>query len=460
VIFFCINFFWWILLLAALFVTPPGLNTRGSGFFDFAFVTLTAGNLLVALLFFTNPSKAMRVSLGILAVVLMVDMILILAVHQVRDEEGPAGISSVVWAFFIAVWCLIADRVVASAKAEEEERLTGRVETRHSLKEWLEILIATILLVAFIVMAVLMTATLILRSRDASLQWPGTRYRVDGEKYAVHLACVGNVTSTAGKKVPTVLLESGEQPSEYQLEKWMYSAFTNGTVQRYCYWDRPGYAFSDNAPSPHSAGMSASALSEVLAISGEQGPWILVSAGYGSIVSRIFASQHFHDIAGMMLIDPLHEDLLHRIGSPSAGFMIWAYGIISPLGLFRIPGALFKGRTREDRVYGISSFQSGKMIKARLQENLVANSLTRNEVGVARTIQDRDTPLVVVSSGIESRRDREWGQKQEESTKVTDNLVKWSVVNKAPHEVWRTYDGRQTMEKGLSKLIAAAKYEY
>lgn len=460
VIFFFLNFFWWILLLTALFVTPPGLNTRGSGFFDFAFVTLTAGNLLVALLFFTNPSRAMRVSLGVLALVLLVDMIIIVSVHRVRDEEGPAGITSVVWAFFISLWCLITDRVVARAKAEEEERLTGRVETRHSLKEWLEILIATILLIAFIVMAVLMTATLILRSTDAGLEWPGTRYRVDGEKYAVHLACVGNVTSTAAKKVPTVLLESGENPSELHLEKWLYGAFTNGTVQRYCYWDRPGYAFSDNAPSPHSAGMSASALSEALALAGEQGPWILVSAGYGSIVSRIFSSQHFRDIAGIMLIDPLHEDLLHRIGSPGTGFMIWAYGVISPLGIFRIPGALFRGRTREDRVYGKSAQQSGKMIKAHLQENLVANSLTKNEIGAARIIQESSTPLVVISSGIESRRDREWGQKQEESTKVTDNLIKWSVVNKAPHEVWRTYEGRETMEKGLSKLIAAAKYKY
>jgi len=169
----------------------------------------------------------------------------------------------------------------------------------------------------------------------------------------VHLACIGNVTSTAGKKIPTILLESGENPSEYQLEKWMYSALTNGTVQRYCYWDRPGYAFSDNAPSPHSAGMSASALAEVLALDGEQGPWILVSAGYGSIVSRIFASQHFRDIAGIMLVDPLHEDLLHRIGSASTGFMIWVYGVVSPLGISRIAGALFRGRTREDRVYGI-----------------------------------------------------------------------------------------------------------
>ncbi|OCK93627.1 uncharacterized protein K441DRAFT_677934 [Cenococcum geophilum 1.58] len=52
----------------------------------------------------------------------------------------------------------------------------------------------------------------------------------------------------------------------------------NSTISRYCYWDRPGYAWSDNAPSLHSAGVSADALSEALARAGEEGPWILVSA--------------------------------------------------------------------------------------------------------------------------------------------------------------------------------------
>jgi len=42
-------------------------------------------------------------------------------------------------------------------------------------------------------------------------------------------------------------------------------------------------------------------------------------------------------------------------------------------------------------------------------------------------------------------------------TKITDNLLDWSVVNKAPHQVWQTFDGRTEMEKGLKKLVAAAK---
>ncbi|KIW04156.1 uncharacterized protein PV09_04963 [Verruconis gallopava] len=458
IVFLAITFLWWVLLLVSIFVSPPKMHSRGSGFFDFSYTTLTVGNLVVALLFFANPSRAMRILTYLIGGLLLIDMIIIVAVGRLRQEEGWVGIASVVWATLISLWCAITDRVVAWGKKEEEERLTGRPETRRTLKEWLGVMISTIFLTIFVAIVVLMTATLIIRARDSSLEWHGDRIYVDGDKYQVHLACVGNVTyTTGGKRVPTVLLEAGEYPSEYDFENWAHASYRNGTIARYCYWDRPGYAWSDNAPSPHSAGMSARALSEALAKSGEEGPWILVSAGYGSLVSRIFSSTHIHDVAGIMLVDPLHEDLLSRIGSAGRGFVLWGYGILSPLGFQRIAGAIFKGRTREDRVYGKSAYQGGKFIKAQLQENLVAESLTKNDIASARNIQQRDTPLVVISSGIKVRTDKDWESKQEDMTKITDNLLSWSVVNKAPHEVWKTYDGRVEMEKGLKKLMKAWK---
>jgi hypothetical protein len=220
------------------------MQSRGSGFFDFSFTTLTTGNLLVALLFFSNPSKAMRTSTIIIAVFLLVDMIIILAVSRVRAEESWVGIASVIWATVIALWCAVTDRVVAWGKREEEERLTGRPETRRTLKEWLGVLLATTILIIYIIIVVLMTATLILRARDATLEMEGQRIYVDGHKYQVHLACVGNVTrSSAGKRSPTVLLEAGEFPAELDFENWTFNSYQNGTIDRYCYWDRPGYAW-------------------------------------------------------------------------------------------------------------------------------------------------------------------------------------------------------------------------
>lgn len=458
VLFMMITFVWWVLLLVSIFVSPPGLHTRGSGFFDFAYTTLSLGLLLNALLFFANPSKAMRIGQGVIALFLLIDLIIIVSVGRLRMEEGPPGIASVVWAFLIAAWCVVTDRVVAWGKAEEEERLTGRAETRHTLKEWLAILTATIILSIYALIAIFFTATLVIRSRDATLDAPGDRINVDGGKYAVHLACVGNATVDAlGQKVPTVLLESGEEPTEFDFEHWVYAAQQNGSIGRYCFWDRPGYGWSDNAPSPHSAGMSANVLAEALAISGEKGPFILVSAGYGSIVSRIFSAHNFRDVAGLLLVDPLHEDLLApRIGSPARGFSLWGWGILSPLGVQRVLGSLFNGQTREDRVYGYAAIQGGKLLKARLQENLVAASFSRSDVGQARTVQREaapETPLVVVSSGKVIAKDSSWEEYQRDLTNLTAKCLAWDVVKDAGHQVWRSEEGRKVLVKRLEELI-------
>ncbi len=449
-----ISFLWWVLLLVSIFVSPPMMNSRGSGFFDFSYTTLTIGNLLVAILFFSVPSKAMEWGSLVVAAFLLIDMIIIVAVPRLRVEEGWVGIASVVWATVIALYNVLTDRVVAWGKKEEEERLTGRQESRRTLREWCAVLTASVIMVIMVIVAVLLTATLILRSRDAGLAPPGKRYFVDGDKYQIHLACMGNVTyNSEGKRNPTILLEGGEDPVEDTFENWVFDAFKNGTIDRYCYYDRPGLAWSDNAPSPHSARMTTTALSEALARAGEEHPWILVSAGVGGIYSRIFASNNRHEVTGIMLIDTLHEDLLYKIAQPGRGFILWARGVISPLGYDRLFGAIAKGRKPEDRIYGRSAYQGGKYIKAKLQENLVANSLTKDDVSQARNIQNEKTPLVVISSGINVRKDNEWERKQRDLTKITNNLLSWDVVNAAPHDVWKTLAGRQILEKRLGELV-------
>lgn len=450
---------WWILLLVSMFVSPPGLHSRGGGFFDFAYTTLTAMNLVVLLLFFSAPSKAAQITCLVTAVLLLFDMIMILAVPRLRIEEGWVGIASVVWALIVAIWVIITDRVVAYGKREEEERLTGRSETRRTLKEWLAVGTSEIVLIAVTAAVVCMSATLIIRSRDSSYHEQGHRYFVDGDKYQVHLYCGGPPVGDAPRNngLPTVLFEAGEQPFSQSMELLANKMVANFTIDRFCFYDRPGFGWSDNAPSPFSAGMDADVLSEALARAGEKGPWVLVSAGVGSIYSRIFSSRHGTEVEGLLLIDPLHEDLLGRIGASHRGFMLWLRGVLSPLGIDRILGTLFKGRTIVDRIYGRSAYQTGKYIKAKLQENLVADSLTKNEVISSRAIQNKDTPLVVVSSGVEMRVDSQWEKSQRDLTHLTRKLIGWDVIEGAPHEVWRTWQGEDAIEKRLGELVRAAR---
>ena len=435
------------------------IHPRGSGFFAFSYTTLATGYLVLGLLFFAVPSKPMTIWGITLAGLLLVDMLIILAVPRIRLEEGWVGIASVVWVTLISIYQVVQNRAVAWGKKAEEERLTGREETRRSLREWVAVFAETILLAVMAIATVLFTATLIMRAFDAGLEPPGERYLVHGDSYQVHLACVGNKTAEHSNS-PSILLEGDHGPVEHTLQPFIDDVYNRGSISRYCYWDRPGLGWSDNAPSPHSAGMSVDVLAEALGRAGETGPWILVSGGVGSLHSRLFAGRNLLEVRGIFMIDPLHEAYLGDLGRPGRGFLLWLRGIVSPLGLDRLAGAIVRGRSRQDRVVGRSAYQSGKYIKAKLQESLVAVTMTAAEVETARHVPMGHAPVVVVSSGQQIRKDSLWSKRQEDLSHVTDNLLSWDVVEDAPHEVWTTGQGREILEKRLKELVHKSKADH
>ncbi|KAM3509499.1 hypothetical protein MY10362_000579 [Beauveria mimosiformis] len=447
------TFLWWVLVLVSTFATLPGFHVRGGGFYAYGFTSLALANMLFTLLFFEIPSRPVRILSLVMAFVLMVDMIILLAVQKTRYEEGWVGVVSVSWALLLSLWTILVDRTVKWGKAEEEERLTGRAETRRTLGEWLAVLLSSVGYTVMVVASVLIALTIILRALDAKFAPPGKLYWVDSGKYRIHVYCRGNVTAFDGSPQTTVLFEGGERPVEDGLWQFANEALDNGSIGRYCFADRPGIAWSDTAPSPLSAGFAVDALSEALAAAGERGPWVLTSAGIGSLYSRVFSARHGRDVRGILLIDPLHEDLLGRLASPTHGFLLWLRGIVSPLGLDQLPGALFRGRTSQDRVYGRSVQQTSKHIFARLQENLVLGSFTRRDVGSSRQIQDRSVQLAVVSSGKHIKEDHAWEAKQRDLTKLTDKLLQWDIVDEAPPHVWQSAAGRDRLEKRLRQLL-------
>jgi hypothetical protein len=243
-----VSFLWWTAQLVSTFVTPPGFHARGGGFFGFSYASVALVVLIVSLAFFSAPSKSSRILTFVMIVLLMVHMITILAVESTRHEEAWVGVASVVWALLMAIWVLVAGYTVQWGKTEEEERLTGRPETRRTVLEWTEVTLETIALSALSAVLVLMTCTLVLRAVDASLAPPGQRYWVDDDKYQIHVHCYGNRTDTLGGPVRTVLFEAGEDPAEYGLWQFADNAVRNGSISRYCFADRPGVAWVGTSP--------------------------------------------------------------------------------------------------------------------------------------------------------------------------------------------------------------------
>jgi hypothetical protein len=234
---------WWTLMLVSAFVTPPGLHARGSAWFAFSYASLAMSTLVVTLLFFAAPSKAARVLSILMAALMGLDVIVLLAVDKTRHEEVWVGVASVVWALLMSVWALFADRTVQWGKHEEEERLTGRIETRRTVAEWAQVVMSTIALGIMAACLTLMTCSLVLRALDAKLAPPGDMYWVDEDQYQMHLYCHGNKTDARGNEMPTVLLEGGEDPVEDGLWQFAENAVKNGSISRFCFADRPGIAW-------------------------------------------------------------------------------------------------------------------------------------------------------------------------------------------------------------------------
>jgi pimeloyl-ACP methyl ester carboxylesterase len=349
---------------------------------------------------------------------------------------------------FISIWAIITDSVVEHGKAEEEERLTGRAETRKSLREWCSIFFGSGLFAVFLVASVLMMCNLSILARDATLEAPGQRIWIDNGGYNLHLYCsptIGNPLPRANGSMPTVLIETGSAPALGRMESWVKQ-----TQYRYCYYDRPGFGFSDAAPSPLSAGMAVDALSEALTKSNETGPWVVAAHAVGGIYGRIFAARHVAEVRGLLLVDTLPESLLGRIGNPGRGFALWLRGVISPLGLQQLWGAVILRRGREDRVYGREAGCGGKALKARLQEALAVR-WTANEVEAANGILGGRMKTVVVSSGDRMKRDSQWAEGQ----RALAGLGKggWDVVDGVGSEVWRSEEGVKVLRERLGELM-------
>ncbi|MBV9878875.1 MAG: alpha/beta hydrolase [Gemmatirosa sp.] len=125
---------------------------------------------------------------------------------------------------------------------------------------------------------------------------PGRMVDIGGQR--LHLHCTGSGT-------PTVVFESGtgDVSAIWSLVQPRVSAFT-----RACSYDRGGYAWSDPGARPRTYAQLSLELRTALDRAGVAPPYVLVGQSYGGLVVRGFADRYRADVAGMVLVDAVHED--------------------------------------------------------------------------------------------------------------------------------------------------------
>ncbi|MGH3376555.1 MAG: alpha/beta fold hydrolase [Actinoallomurus sp.] len=77
-------------------------------------------------------------------------------------------------------------------------------------------------------------------------------------------------------------------------------------------YDRAGTGWSDPAPLPRTAAEVTGELRDLLRAAGPPAPYVLAGHSLGGAYARHFAQRFPGEVAGLLLLDPFHEDLVAR----------------------------------------------------------------------------------------------------------------------------------------------------
>src|SRR5262249_15076494 len=125
---------------------------------------------------------------------------------------------------------------------------------------------------------------------------PGKFFEVAGHK--MHLHC-------AGQGSPTVVVEVGvgDISTDWVLVQDSVSKFS-----RICTYDRSGYAWREPGRLPATYPQMNLELHELLATAKEKGPFVLVGHSFGGPLVRSYTRIYPDEVAGLLLVDTVHED--------------------------------------------------------------------------------------------------------------------------------------------------------
>lgn len=113
-----------------------------------------------------------------------------------------------------------------------------------------------------------------------------------------------------GTGSPAVIFDSGLGDSTIA---WALVQPTISEKNTTCSYDRAGLGFSDAATRPSTASNDADDIHRALKVAHVKPPYILVGHSAGGMYVRVFADRYRHEVVGMVLVDPSHEDQTRRL---------------------------------------------------------------------------------------------------------------------------------------------------
>jgi len=125
--------------------------------------------------------------------------------------------------------------------------------------------------------------------------------RVDGDR-RLNLYCTG-------KGSPTVIFDSGLGEG---LNVWALVQPQVAKTTRACSYDRAGLGFSDPTNEERTSAFLVADLRKLIVAARIKPPYVLVGHSFGGMNIKLFAETYPRDVAGLVFVDPSHEDLAQR----------------------------------------------------------------------------------------------------------------------------------------------------
>ncbi|KAG7662498.1 uncharacterized protein J8A68_004029 [[Candida] subhashii] len=467
-----INLFLLLILVISEFFSIPWFNNRGKSFLEIDLILICLLINSIHNLFFIIPAYYERIMGIVIAIFLVVDLVVVMAVPAMRQRLGGLGAVLIGWTCFNSFINSMVDYWVQEARNSQEIRFTGRIEKRRTVGE-LMIMSLKVLIEIFILWIIwCISLTILLSSFDTHEKPWGDLVPVNNNRFRIHLACFGDVYDSNATQ-PIVLVDGGQLSSSEVFQEWIEELYHLNKLERYCVYDRPGYGFSDSAPPPSSIGIINDYLMEALESQGIEGPFSMVGFDIGGLYVRNFASRYKHKIHSILFVDSWHTDLLkkwpfsggHRknedlsvfkgsleVMDNLTGFKLWVRGFISPLGLVANIHWFFHPMkySSKSRIFGSDFIYQSRYIRARCQEQLLSGILSYNEV-IKSDING--ITVVVVSSDYMIKTSLNWGKWQREISILSDKTSEWIISKDTSHYIWKSNNGKKQLQDVLLRLI-------
>ncbi len=229
------------------------------------------------------------------------------------------------------------------------------------------------------------------RDRQA---WPPPGLLVDMGGYALHI-------NTSGEGGPTVVLEAG---MGHISMAWCRVQEEIAGFTRVFSYDRAGLGWSERGDQPRDSRHMAQELHTLLERAEIPGPYILVGHSSGGLHVRVFADLYPGLVAGMVLVDPSHEEQNTRFPTEylqmdRMRLMVSVQALLVRFGIFRLAG-LYKGESFPEEYRDAAVAHTNRLahVNTAIAE-LDAFDLSISQAAATGDLGDK--PLVVLTAGKE-----------------------------------------------------------